>query len=614
MHLSAEASWLQFNRRVLLQTERPDFPLLERLQFLGIWASNNDEFFAARISRVFAEQRGSDEYLALLAEALEQARFAEQQYQKFLRLLEPLDIRLYPPAELSRNEQRYFGAFLAEQVAPLTDLIPLEALSDLSSRALYFASGDEELRYLVRLPDLFPRLLPIPGRDGGFIRLGELVRFRADLFLPTPGRLAELRLVRLSALERKEVDWDELPAAVEGRLDGQVSHLEIEHDFPDTWAQTIRTALGLLAAEVFWLHPPLDLRLVHPVVANGPTAFRFPEHTPEHPRAFLKNPWSYLGQRDLLLYHPYQDYGAVEAFARLAASDPRVSMLRATLYRLGPQNQLAEALIAAAKSGKDVAVLLEGRASFDELQNLYWGLRFRGAGVRVLPLPNKKVHAKALLVQRDGMLFGHLGTGNYNAVNAARYTDLSLFTSRKGLCEDITTFFRALEQRQVPQLSQIRTGPAIRDTLVQLILTEAYPGGQIILKFNHLTDPAILAALREAAQQGARVDLIIRTTLTEREPGFRMRSLVGRYLEHPRLAAFYRKGAWSVWAGSADCMPRNIDRRYELFFPITHLEAKKQVIRLLKQQIKDDRNAFVLHADGQQTALWGGKHNAQRLP
>jgi polyphosphate kinase len=614
MHLSAEASWLQFNRRVLLQTERPDFPLLERLQFLGIWASNADEFFAARISRVFADQRGSQEYLALLAEALEQARFAEQQYQKFLRFLEPLGIRLYHPVELSRNEQRYFGAFLAEQVAPRTDLIPLEALSDLSSRALYFASGDDQLRYLIRLPDQFPRLLPIPGRDGGFIRLGELVRFRADLFTPNPGHLAELRIVRLSALERKEVDWDELPAAVEGRLDGQVSHLEIEHDFPPLWAQTVREALGLYPQEVFSLHPPLDLRLVHPVVTNGPVAFKFPDPTPEQPKSFLKNPWSYLDQRDLLLYHPYQDYGAVESFANLAARDPKVTLLRATLYRLGPQNQLAEALITAAKAGKDVAVLLEGRASFDELQNLYWGLRFRGAGVRVLPLPSKKVHAKALLVQREGQLFGHLGTGNYNAVNAARYTDLSLFTSRKSLCEDIASFFRALEQRQAPQLSHIRTGVGIRETLVQLILAEAHPKGQVILKFNHLTDSAVLEALREAAQKGARVDLIIRTTLTEREPGFRMRSLVGRYLEHARLAAFYRKGEWSVWASSADGMPRNIDRRYELFFPITHLEAKKQIIRLLKQQLKDDSNTFVLDDQGQQKAVWGGKHNAQRIP
>jgi len=315
----------------------------------------------------------------------------------------------------------------------------------------------------------------------------------------------------------------------------------------------------------------------------------------------------------LLLFHPYQDYRAVEAFAWAAANDPKVEAIRATLYRLGRENGVAEALISAAKAGKDVAVLLEARARFDELLNLYWSLRFRKAGVRVLPLPAKKVHAKALWVRRGRRAYAHLGTGNYNALNGSLYTDLSLFTADPKVTKEVAAFFRALEARHAPAPTLIKTGPAIREALLEAIQGEAHKKGQIILKFNHLTDPTILAALEEAAEKGARVDLIVRSTLTLLHPKFHARSLVGRYLEHARVAAFKNKGKWTVWAGSADLMPRNLDRRYELFFPVLDPEAKRQVLRLLKSQLKDDVNTFILYHDGSQKALWKGKHNAQQL-
>ncbi|HEU4743259.1 MAG TPA: polyphosphate kinase [Meiothermus sp.] len=613
LRLSQEAAWLQFNRRVLLQTERPDFPVLERLRFLAIWAANLDEFFSARVSRAFLQERGSEGYKALLAEAKSQADFAEDLYQRFLQELEPLGVRVLPPNKLSKAELRYFGAYLAEEVAPKTDLIQLEGLADLSSRALYFASGEGLLQNLIRLPESIPRLLPIPGREGSFVRLGELLRQRSDLFLPHRGKLYELRVIRLASLERSRVDWDELPEALEARLDGKVSHLEVEQDFPPHWAEAIRMALGLDGEEVFRLSPPLDLRFVSTLVAAGPAKERFAPQPPEKPRRFVKNPWSTLDEQDLLLHHPYQDYHAVEAFALAAAKDPKVEAMRATLYRLGRENGVAEALIWAAKAGKDVAVLLEARARFDELLNLYWSLRFSRAGVRVLPLPSKKVHAKALWVQRGRQAYAHLGTGNYNALNGSLYTDLSLFTADPKVTKEVAAFFQALEARQAPTPTLIKTGPAIREALLEAIQGEAHKKGQIILKFNHLTDPTILAALEAAAEKGARVDLIVRSTLTLLHPEFHARSLVGRYLEHARVAAFKNKGKWTVWAGSTDLMPRNLDRRYELFFPVLDPQAKRQVLRLLKSQLKDDVNTFVLKEDGSQKALWKGKHDAQRF-
>ncbi|MER3554591.1 MAG: RNA degradosome polyphosphate kinase [Meiothermus sp.] len=611
-YISQEASWLGFNHRVLEQTRRPDFPVLERLRFLGIWASNLDEFFAARVSRAFLEARGSEEYRALMNEAHAQAEEAIERYGEFLRELEPLGIHVLEPTQLTKAEKQYFGAYLAEEVAPRTDLIPPEAITELSSGALYFAAGEGLLQHFIRLPESVPRLLSIPGREGGYVRLGALVRMRSDLFLPTRLPLYEFRLVRIAQLERSRADWDELPEALEARMDGKVSHLELEEGFPNHWAETLRMALGLAGEEVFRLDPPLDLRLVGTIVSEGPAKERFAPITPEKPKGFAKDPFGFLDRRDLLLYHPFEDYNTVEAFALAAARDPKVEAMRATLYRIGRDNGIAEALIVAAKAGKDVAVLLEGRARFDELSNLEWSLRFQGAGVRVLPLPSKKVHAKALYVRRSGQEYVHLGTGNYNPTNGRLYTDLSLFTAEPRITGDVRLFFTALESRQALALSVLRTAAAIREALLEGIHGEAHKKGEIILKFNHLTDPAILGALEEALNKGAKLHLIVRSTLTALWDGTDTKSLVGRFLEHARVAAFKNRGKWQVWAGSADAMPRNLDRRYELFFPVLDAKARRKVLGVLESQIADDRNTYVLTPQGQQ-ARWGGKHNGQKL-
>jgi polyphosphate kinase len=313
-----------------------------------------------------------------------------------------------------------------------------------------------------------------------------------------------------------------------------------------------------------------------------------------------------------MIFHPYQGYDAVEDFARAAARDPEVTAMRATLYRVGDDNVLAESLIEASRAGKDVAVLLEARARFDELQNLEWGLRFQNSGVRVLPLPSRKVHAKAIWVRRGRREFAHLGTGNYNTRNARLYTDLSLFTADAGLTRDVKRFFDALEQGKPPRMTELRTGAAIRRLLLDRIHSESHPGGHLIFKFNHVTDPQILTALRNAAKAGARVDLVARTTLTEVATGVHARSLVGRFLEHARVVAFRNGGRWLVYAGSLDAMPRNFDRRYELFFPVKDPAARKMVLSELRAQVADDVNSFLLLDDGSEDARWGGSEDAQR--
>jgi polyphosphate kinase len=613
MRIQQELSWLRFNRRVLEQTRREDFPIMERLRFLSIWASNLDEFFAARISRPFLEERGTPAYRKLLGEARAQADAASEAYRAFLDALEDHGVRVVPVSSLSREELDYFGAFLAEEVAPRTDVLRADAVREIRTEALYFATGQGVLEHLVRLPDSLPRLVEIPGRDGTYVRLGELLRVRSDLFLE--GRdleLHELRAIRLAAIDQLGLDWEDLPAALETRLDGRPSHLEVERNFPPHWAESIRIALGLEAEEVFRIEPPLDLRMVSTLVDHAPARLKFSALRPWLVPGFARNPFTRIAQKDQLILHPYQSYEAVEDFARAAARDPEVTAMRATLYRVGDDNVLAESLIEAARAGKDVAVLLEARARFDELQNLEWGLRFQNSGVKVLPLPSRKVHAKAIWVRRGRREFAHLGTGNYNTRNARLYTDFSLFTSEARITRDVKRFFDALEQGRVPRLESLRTGASIRRLLVDRIQAEAHEGGHVILKFNHVTDQPVLAALKSAARAGARVDLVVRTTLTEIAPGIQAKSIVGRFLEHARVAAFRDGGRWAVFAGSLDAMPRNIDRRYELFFPVNDPVARRMMLSELHSQIEDDVNSFRLLPDGSEEPSWGGEHDAQR--
>ncbi len=290
----------------------------------------------------------------------------------------------------------------------------------------------------------------------------------------------------------------------------------------------------------------------------------------------------------------------MERFAQMALEAEEVW---ATLYRIGEENPLAEALLEAARLGRRVHVLLEGRARFDELLNLSWYLRFLRAGVRVLPLPERKVHAKALLLLTREGGYAHLGTGNYNPQNGRQYTDFSLFTAREEVVRDLLAFFQAMARGEAPRLHLLATGEAIRRLLLEAIENEAHPEGRILLKFNHLTDPGVLEALAQAAEKGARVDLLVRSTLTLLHPRFRVRSLVGRFLEHARVAAFRNGGRWRVYLTSADAMPRNFHDRFELLFPVLDEEARGKTLRALKRQLRDGRNAFLLTPEGAKP-LW----------
>ncbi|HHO58085.1 MAG TPA: polyphosphate kinase, partial [Oceanithermus profundus] len=440
---------------------------------------------------------------------------------------------------------------------------------------------------------------------------GALVRARSDLFLPEPMPMYELRLTRIAQLEAARMDWEELPLALETRLDGAPSRLELEAGFP--WRTALARSLELLEDEVFEQPPPLDLRALFELADLDLPGLRFSPLRPRRRRGFARDPFACLRGRDVTLYHPRDDFGQVVGFARAAARDPGVRRLRATLYRVGRENPILDALIEAADRGKEVEVLLEGRARFDELVNLYWRLHFEGHGVRVLDYPpGAKVHAKLFLVEADHGAYAHLGTGNYNPKNGRLYTDLSYFTARPQLTADVAAYFDALAAGRTPQLRTLASGAAARERLLAKIAAVARDRGEVIVKANHLTDARLLRALARAADRGARVRLLVRSTLTLLHPRFEAVSLVGRFLEHARLAAFRTAGGWEVWASSADWMERNFDRRLEVFFPVVDGEARRRLLRLLRAQLADDVNAFVLEADGSQRPRWAGNRDSQR--
>ena len=521
---------------------------------------------------------------------------------------------MVPVSSLSREELDYFGAFLAEQVAPRTDVLRAEAVREIRTEALYFATGIGVLEHLVRLPASLPRLIEIPGREGTFVRLGELLRVRSDLFLE--GRdleLHELRVIRLAAIDQLGLDWEDLPAALETRLDGRPSHLEVEKNFPDHWAESIRIALGLEADEVFRVEPPIDLRMVSTLVDHAPAALKFRPLRPWMVPGFAADPFAHIARKDVMLYHPYQGYDAVEDFARAAARDPEVTAMRATLYRVGDDNVLAESLIEAARAGKDVAVLLEARARFDELQNLEWSLRFQNSGVRVLPLPSRKVHAKAIWVKRGAREFVHLGTGNYNTRNARLYTDFSLFTADRRL----TAGREAL-------LRRARAGPApAHDASADRRRHPEAPAGAHRRRgaSGRPRDPEVQPRHRPEGARGsrarrgagARVDLIARTTLTEIAPGVHARSVVGRFLEHARVAAFRNGGALAGPRRQPRRHAAQLRRALRALLPGERPGGAQHGARgAARPSSADDVNAFELLEDGAEVPHWGGRHNAQR--
>src|SRR5580704_8459302 len=654
LYLNRELSHLEFQRRVLEEARDRRNPLLERVKFLSIFASNIDEFFMVRVAGVLQQiengvqetgmdGRGPSETLDAIRASV--SRLVNSAYDYFREDLIPAlqenHVRLLQLSELSLEQRAQLDTFFVEKVFPvLTPLAfdpgrPFPHISNLSLNvavAVREPGGGAEHFARVKVPDSLPQLLPValppvaPGpapRAYGFVWLEHLIV--ANLHHLFPGleilRAHVFHLTRDAEVAIKELETDDLLETIEEavwqRRFRDAVRLQVDARMPAAMIDFLASKLELDAANIFRVQGPLDLsRLRHLAALDRPDLKDKPflTHTPAGFASKEDDVFEIIRQQDQLLHHPYESFQPVVEFLRKAAKDPDVLAIKMTLYRLGRNSPIVEALLEAVENGKQVAVVVELKARFDEESNIEWARALEGEGVHVVyGLLGLKVHCKiALIVRREAegiRRYLHLGTGNYNATTARLYTDLTLFTSNADLGADATDLFNYLTgYSHKADFRKLLVAPVtLRKRMAALIQREMEHGshGRLIFKMNALEDRAMVRLLYEASRAGVKIDLIVRGLCCLRPgiPGvsenITVKSIVGRFLEHSRLYYFGNGGKEEIYMGSADLMPRNLDRRVELLFPI-HDAAIVRRLRdsVLKKCLADNSKTRLGRSNG----------------
>jgi len=655
-YLNRELSWLDFNARVLEEALDERVPLLERLKFLAIFSTNLDEFYMVRVAGLRRKvAAGAPQYPPDPLAPSEQLEAIRQRVNELLLrrrmalneqlrpALEQHGIRLLRLDELTLAELRAVGEYFESQVFPvLTPLAvdpghPFPYISNLSlSLAVEIrdpADGSDHFAR-VKVPRSLPRWIPV-GRPNCFVALEDLIGANLASLFPglTVSQWHTFRITRYSDLDLGQMDQPEdlletIEQQVFQRRFGEVVRLEVHRDMPDAMRQLLLDELGESETQAV---APLSMSDVHSVddlMEMGDLMALWSIDVPElHDRPFSpmvppalrdgRNIFDAIRERDLLVHHPYESFSAsVEAFLEMAAHDPHVLAIKLTLYRTSGDTAIVRALTEAAEQGKQVAVLIELQARFDEQNNISFARTMESYGIHVAyGLPGLKTHAKTVLVVRrdtDGIRrYVHIGTGNYNSKTARLYTDLGLFTCNPEIGADLTDLFNSLTGLSRPKrYRKLLVAPAnLRERTMELIAREAEHakagrGGRIIAKMNALVDPGIIEALYRASQAGVEIDLIVRgiCCLLPGVPGvserIRVVSIIGRFLEHSRLQYFANGGHPEYYFGSADWMPRNLDRRVEAMVPVEDVQLHQRLNSLLETCLADNRQSWVLGPDG----------------
>jgi polyphosphate kinase len=651
--VNREVSWLEFNRRVLEEAQDPTVPLMERVKFLAIFSSNLDEFFMVRVAELKRRIRAGDhtagpdglsptETLAAVSEMVH--RLVDAQHRCFLEELGPIlaseGIRLVRPKEVTPEQERfldeYFQRTLMPVVTPLA-IDPGHPFPHLANRALCLfvavrASTASLLPHtaltVVHIPgQVVPRFVPLPGPPGqhAFILLEDIIRLQLPA-LYNGYEVLSCHAIRVTrdadiALERKRaVDLlTSVEAGVRERRMGDAVRLQYDPDLPPDLLATLVDELELAPedlyastgftafSDLFQLYAAVDV----PRLKDQPMP---PRPLPAFEGS--SDVWSAIRSGDVLAHHPYHSFDAVTRFVSEAAVDPRVLAIKMTLYRVSPTSPIAHALTLAAENGKEVAVLVELQARFDEEANIRWARALEEVGAHVVyGLPGYKTHCKACLVVRqesDGIRrYCHLATGNYNARTGGIYGDFGLFTCRESFGEDVTELFNMLtgytRPRRFRHLLVAPTG--LREGFRDRIRREAEHArrgrpARIVAKMNSLVDRTLIEELYLASQAGVAIDLIVRGICCLRPgiPGLSDRiraiSIVDRYLEHARVFYFQNGGAPEYWLASADWMPRNLDHRVEIAFPLLDARLQAQIHEVLELQLVDTVKAREIQLDG----------------
>jgi len=664
LFLNRELSWLEFNARVLEEARDARRPLLERLKFLAIFSSNLDEFFMIRVAGL--QQRDPNEVSSsesgdrtttgqtLTAISARTHQLAADQYrllrEEVLPGLEKEGLQLLLAADVKGREAEQLDHHFVREIQPvLTPMAidPAHPFPHIQNRQLYLAAllrakGQNRLRApklclgIVPVPALLPRFVRVPpdgGRDA-FVTLEDLIgRHLERLFGGFEAKeWTVFRLTRDQDFELSEQDSEDLVKQIQSELAkrrrGQEVRLEIGKGATDRLKEALFKQFQLDAEDIYELDGPLNLAAFWSWVAlPGYAALREPAVTPQVSDRVHRHKgdlFSLIRSGDVLLHHPYESFDTVVEFIEQAAADPNVLALKQTLYRAGRNSPIVTALARAAERDKQVTVLIELKARFDEEANIEWARTLERAGAHVVyGLPGLKTHCKvATVVRRDPdrlRRYVHLSSGNYNPATARIYTDVSLMTCDEVLGEDAAALFDMMTGYVQPvRWNKMRVAPhGLREWVIEMIDRErahcqAGRPARIVAKLNALVDSDVIRALYRASRAGVPIDLIVRGICCLRPgiPGtsdnIRVRSIVGRYLEHSRIFHFANGGTNDVYVSSADWMPRNFDRRVEIVFPIEDERLKSRFIdEVLASALLDDFNVRVLKSDGSYERLKG---------
>ncbi|MEG8042305.1 RNA degradosome polyphosphate kinase [Sphingomonas sp. LR59] len=655
-YFNRELSWLAFNRRVLEEACNPAHPLLERLRFLSISGSNLDEFFMVRVAGLKGQQtqdvdrRSADgltagqQLTAIVREA--DALMASQQavWGDLRVLLDEAGLFVLRREAIEGEADEWLETHFRDQIFPILTpqaLDPAHPFPFIPNRGLSVIfdlvriSDNEPVRELVMLPHTMTRFVRLPGEPARYIAVETLLKRFAPVLFPGYDVLAaaSFRVLRDSDMEIEEEAEDLVryfANAIKRRRRGRVIRLELETGIPDVLAAVLKDELGGADAIITESGNLLGIVDLDGLVDEDRPDLKFPPFTPRFPeriREFGGDCFAAIKAKDIVVHHPYETFEVVLAFLKQAANDPDVVAIKQTLYRAGKQPAVINALITAAEAGKSVTAVVELKARFDEEQNMVWASALERAGVQVVyGFIDWKTHAKvSLVVRREGQAFRtycHFGTGNYHPVTAKIYTDLSFFTADAAVGRDAAQMFNYITGYVEPtDMARVSLSPRdLRQNLMNLIDVEianaraGKPAG-VWAKMNSLVDPAVIERLYEASGAGVEIDLIIRGICCLRPgvPGLsetiRVKSVIGRFLEHSRIWAFGNGKALpndgaKLFISSADWMPRNFDRRVEYMLPILNPTVHDQILdQVMVANLIDNEQSWELGPDGEYTRV-----------
>ena len=654
LYLNRDLSILEFNWRVLQQALDPSVPLLERLNYLCISCTNLDEFFEVRVAGLIQQVEISDPYFEAdqvpASESLKNIsvrahELVEEQYHVLNEVLLPAlaeaDIKILPRLDWTDQQKDWLYNYFLDEVSPILSPMGLDSAHPfprILNKSLNFiislvgkdSFGRNRSSAIIQAPRSLARVIPLPEEicpsgSYNFVFLSSIIHaFADDLFYGMKVKgFYQFRITRNSDLAIDTEETSDLLVAISDELThrhyGDEVRLEIAHNCPLEMVEFLRKQCGMKKDNIYLTNGPVNLSRIQAIYAlvKRPD-LKFKPFTQGRPEELVSNTdmFAVIRKQDVLLHHPYQSFSPVVDLLKQASSDTSVLAIKQTLYRTGTKSPIVDALIAAARAGKEVTVVIELRARFDEEANVALAAKLQQAAVHVVyGVVGYKTHAKMLLILRREKNklrhYVHLGTGNYHPSTSRLYTDYGLMSNDKQLGEDVSNLFVQLTSvGKIPKMHKLLHAPfTLHDGLLTRIdreITHAQAGHQahIIIKVNAIVEPEIIQAFYRASMAGVKVDLIVRG-ICSLKPGIagiseniQVRSIIGRFLEHTRVFYFANNDSVEVWAASADLMKRNLLRRVETAFPIEQKKLKNTLIEDLNTYLTDNNQAWILSANG----------------